>query len=65
MNMPDLLKDTMKNLQEDQSQMKMLSKLMTEQNKAAEKKSRLEKMKQNNETRAASRMNKLQAQLEN
>jgi hypothetical protein len=63
--MPDLLKDTMKNLQEDQSQMKMLSKLMTEQNKAAEKKSRLEKMKQNNETRAASRMNKLQAQLEN
>ena len=65
LNVPDLLKSSMKNLHEDQTQMKMLTKLMAEQTKATEKKQRTDKIKQNNEARAASRMNRLQAELEN
>jgi len=38
LNVPDLLKNSMNNVQEDQTQMKMLTKLMAEQNKATEKK---------------------------
>ena len=65
LNVPDLLKNSMKNLHEDQTQMKTLTKLMAEQTKATEKKQRTDKIKQNNEARAASRMNRLQAELEN
>jgi hypothetical protein len=65
LNVPDLLKSSMKNSHEDQTQMKMLTKLMAEQTKATEKKQRTDKIKQNNEARAASRMNRLQAELEN
>jgi hypothetical protein len=65
LNVPDLLKNSMKNLQEDQTQMKTLTKLMAEQTKVTEKKQRTETIKQNNEARATSRMNRLKAELEN
>lgn len=38
LNVPDLLKNSVMDLQEDQTQMKMLTKLMAEQKKEAEKK---------------------------
>jgi hypothetical protein len=38
LNVPDLLKNTMMDLQEDQTQKKMLTKLMVEEKKEAEKK---------------------------
>ena len=49
LSMPDLLKNSMMDLHEDQTQTKMLTKLMAEQQKEAEKKQRVEKVKQNNE----------------
>jgi len=65
LSMPDLLKNSMMDLHEDQTQTKMLTKLMAEQQKEAEKKQRVEKVKQNNESRATSRMTRFKAELEN